>query len=256
MLGTPGNPKLKDNWDHANVRKGAIEIEQEIIRKQPDSRAIFRHAHKEQSFAMLKYRAPRGLAIIGFAGTLGLGWDAYQQSQTAWTMFNDPTLTGSVLTYMQTGMAFGSMTQATAQPGILRFSKWGVSKLAGIMFLPVTFGLEGLQFATDYHEYNLGRISQRDLYRRTASPAIIMIFTVGGGIVGGIIGIQAAGITAIPAAITGANIGAIAAIPIQFAAVYMLDWYYHEFDEHQRLDVNEAVEKCYEVENCPKEPDL
>ena len=73
------------------------------------------------------------------------------------------------------------------------------------MFLPVTLGMEGLQFATDYHEYNLGRISQRDLYRRTASPAIIMIFTVGGGIVGGIIGMQAGGIAAIPAAIAGAH---------------------------------------------------
>ncbi len=256
VLGAPRNPELLGEWNHSNVRKEAIDIEQEIIRKKPDSRTIFRHAHKEQSFAMLKYRAPRSLAIIGFAGTLGLGWDAYQQSQTAWSIINDPALTGTVLTYMQTGMDFGSMTQATAQPGILRFSKWGVSKLAGIMFLPVTLGVEGLQFATDYHEYNLGRISQRDLYRRTASPAIIMIFTVGGGIVGGIIGMQAGGIAAIPAAIAGANYGAYAAIPVYLAAVYMLDWYYREFDEHQRLAVNEAVEKCYEVENCPKEPDL
>ena len=85
VLGAPRNPELLGEWDNANVRKGAIEIEQEIIRKNPDSRTIFRHAHKEQSFAMLKYRTPRGLAIIGFAGTLGLGWDAYQQSQTAWS---------------------------------------------------------------------------------------------------------------------------------------------------------------------------
>ena len=179
-------------------------------------------------------------------------WDAYQQSLTAWSMFNDPTLKGSVLPYMQTGVLLGRMTQATTlavisntQLAILGLSKGGVSKLASRMFLPVTLGVEGLQFATAYHEYSLGRISQRDLYRRTASPAIIIIFTVGGGIVGGIIGIQAAGITAIPAAVIGANYGAIAAIPVQFTTSYILNWYYRKFDEHQRLVVNAAVEKCY-----------
>ena len=266
VLGTPGTPKLEGEWDHAKVRKEASEIEQELIRKKPDARAVFRYAHKEQSFAMLKYRAIRGLPYIGFAGTLGLGWDTYQQSLTAWSMLNDPTLKGSVLPFMQTGVSFGRMTQATTlavvssnQLGILRFSKGGVSMLTGRLFLPVTLGVEGLQFATAYHEYSLGRISQRDLYRRTASPAIIIIFTVGGGIVGGIIGIQAAGITAIPAAVIGANYGAIAAIPVQFSTSYILNWYYRKFDEHQRLVVNAAVEKCYAnsgIKHCPKEPDL
>ena len=252
VLGTPGNPKLLGDWDHDNVRNEASKIEQELIRKKPDARAVFQHAHKEQSFAMLKYRALQGLAIVGFAGTLGLGWDAYQQSLTAWSMFNDPTLKGSVLPYMQTGVLLGRMTQATTlaaisntQLAILGLSKGGVSKLASRMFLPVTLGVEGLQFATAYHEYSLGRISQRDLYRRTASPAIIIIFTVGGGIVGGIIGIQAAGITAIPAAVIGANYGAIAAIPVQFSTSYILNWYYRKFDEHQRLVVNAAVEERY-----------
>ena len=266
VLGTPGTPKLEGEWDHAKVRKEASEIEQELIRKKPDARAVFRYAHKEQSFAMLKYRAIRGLPYIGFAGTLGLGWDTYQQSLTAWSMLNDPTLKASVLPYMQTGVLFGRMTQATTlavisntQLGILGLSKGGVSKFAGRMFLPVTLGVEGFQFATAYHEYNLGRISQRDLYRRTTSPAIIMIFTAGGAIVGGIIGMQAGGVPAIPGVITGANIGAILAIPVHFAADYMLDWYYREFDEHQRLVVNAAVEKCYAnrgIKHCPKEPDI
>ena len=99
-------------------------------------------------------------------------------------MFNDPTLKGSVLPYMQTGVLLGRMTQATTlavisntQLAILGLSKGGVSKLASRMFLPVTLGVEGLQFATAYHEYSLGRISQRDLYRRTASHAMIMMYT-------------------------------------------------------------------------------
>ncbi len=263
VLGTPGNPKLKDKWDHANVRKEASKIKLELIRKKPDAQAVFRHAHKEQSFAMLKYRAPLGLAIVGFAETLGLVWDAYQQSLTAWSMFNDPTLKGSILPYMQTGVAFGKITQATTfatisntQLGILRFSKGGVSKLAGKLFLPVTLGVEGLQFAITYHQYGSGRISQRDFYRRATGPAIVAVFTVGGAIVGGIIGMQAGVVPAIPVAYTGAKIGAYVAIPVHFATSYMLDWYYRDFDEHQRLAVNEAVEKCYGDVNCPKEPDL
>ena len=266
VLGTPDNPRLLGEWNHDNVRKEAIEIEQELIRKKPDARSVFQHAHKEESFAMLKYRAPQGLAIVGFAGAMILGWDAYQQSLTAWSMFNDPILKGSVLPYMQTGVLFGRMTQATTlavisntQLGILGLSKGGVNKFAGRMFLPVTLGVEGLQFAMAYHQYGLGRISQRDFYRRTAGTAIIVVFTAGGAIVGGIIGMQAGAVPAIPVAYAGANIGAIVAIPVQFAADYMLDWYYREFDEHQRLVVNAAVEKCYAnsgIKHCPKEPDI
>ena len=257
-LGTPDNPKLLGEWNHDNVRKEAIGIEQELIRKKPDARTIFRHAHKEQSFAMLKYRAPQGLAIVGFAGTLGLGWDAYQQSLTAWSMFNDPTLKESVLPYMQTGVSFGRMTQATTlavisntQLDILGHSKGGVGKFAGRLFLPVTLGVEGLQFAIAYHQYGLGRISQRDFYRSTTGPAIVAVFTVGGAIIGGIIGMQGGGIMAIPVAYTGASIGSILAIPVYFATDYMLDWYYREFDEHQRLAVNAAVERHYGLNPGP-----
>ena len=169
---------------------------------------------------MLKYWKTRRLANIRFAR------DAYKQSLIAWAMFNNPPLKGSVLPYMQTGVSFGRMTQATTQPGILRLSNEGVSKFAGRLFLPVILGVEGLQFAIAYHQYGLGRISQRDFYRRTTGPAIIVVFTAGGAIVGGIIGMQAGGVPAIPGVITGANIGAILAIPVHFAADYMLDWYY------------------------------
>ena len=251
-LGTPDTPKLAGNWDYDYVGREASTIEQKLIRNKPEVRSVFRHAHMKQSFAMLKYRAPQGLAIVGFAGAMILGWDAYQQSLTAWSMFNDPILKGSVLPYMQTGVLFGRMTQATTlavisntQLGILGLSKGGVNKFAGRMFLPVTLGVEGLQFATAYHEYNLGRISQRDFYRRTTGPLIIAAFTVGGGIVGGIVGMQAGGITAIPGAISGANIGVIVAIPFYLIADHILKWHYQEFDEQQRLIVNAAVEKHY-----------
>ena len=239
VLGTPGTPKLEGEWDHAKVRKEASEIEQELIRKKPDARAVFRYAHKEQSFAMLKYWKTRRLANMRFAS------DAYQQSLIAKPMFNNSPLIRSIPPHMQISAALGRLTQSTTQPGILRLSKEGVSKFAGRLILPVILGVEGLQFAMAYHQYGLGRISQRDFYRRTTGPAIVAVFTVGGAIVGGIIGMQGGGITAIPVAYTGAKIGAIVAIPVHFAADYMLDWYYREFDEHQRLVVNAAVEERY-----------
>ncbi len=253
VLGTPDTPKLAGNWDYDYVGREASTIEQKLIRKKPDALAIFRHAHKEQSFAMLKYWETRRLANIRFAR------DAYQQSLIAKPMFNNSPLIRSIPPHMQTSAALGRLTQSTTQPGILRLSKEGVSKFAGRLILPVILGVEGLQFAMAYHQYGLGRISQRDFYRRTAGTAIIVVFTAGGAIVGGIIGMQAGAVPAIPVAYAGANIGAIVAIPVQFAADYMLDWYYREFDEHQRLVVNAAVEKCYAnsgIKHCPKEPDI
>ena len=253
VLGTPDTPKLAGNWDYTYVGREASTIEQKLIRKNSEGRAVFRQAHMKQSFAMLKHQATRKLANIRFAR------DAYHPSLIAWALFNNSPLIRSIPPHLQTSAALGRLTQSTTQLVILGLSKGGVSKLASRMFLPVTLGVEGLQFAIAYHQYGLGRISQREFYRRTASPAIIIIFTVGGGIVGGIIGIQAAGITVIPAAVIGANYGAIAAIPVQFTTSYILNWYYREFDEHQRLVVNAAVEKCYAnsgIKHCPKEPDI
>ncbi len=206
-LGTPDTPKLAGNWDYDYVGREASTIEQKLIRNKPEVRSVFRHAHKEQSFAMLKYWETRRPANIGFAR------NAYQQSLIAWSKFNNPPLKGNVLPYIRTGSSIHRITQSTTQPGILRLSKEGVSKFAGRLILPVILGVEGLQFAIAYHQYGLGRISQRDFYRRTTGPAIVAVFTVGGAIVGGIIGMQGGGITAIPVAYTGAKIGAILARP-------------------------------------------
>ena len=266
VLGKPNTPELV-GWDSTNVAREARRARREIIKGQPEARVVFREAGRdhwqdrkafraEHRPLRAKYRASQGLAAVGFAGALGLGWDAYQRSRVAWSMFEDPTLKGSILPYMQTGMAFGRMAQATtlgvgstAQLEIWKLSvKRGTGRVAGRAFLPITLGVEGLRLATAYHEYGLGRISQREFYRRSAGPAIMAVFTVGGATFGGIVGFQAAGVGAIPGAITGANIGAFAAIPVQFATDYMVDWYYREFDEKQRRVVNAAVETFYGLE--------
>ena len=280
VLGKPNVPEF-GGWDHTNVKRGeARRLRREIIKTNPEARAVSREARWGHRQDRLKYRAAQAaqsLAVVGLAGALGLGWDAYQQSRAAWSMFDDPTLKGSMLPYMQTGMVVGRTTQAAAlgvistaqlgiwklpatvagaqrataqaaQAGIRKLSARGVVQVAGRAFLPVTLGVEGLQLATAFHEYGLGRISQREFYQRSVGPAIMAAFTAGGATVGGVVGFQAVGVGVVPGAMTGAKIGAFAAIPIQLAADYMVNWYYREFDEQQRQVVNTAVEAFYGLE--------
>ena len=260
VLGEPSAPKLVRR-DTTNVAREARRARREIIKRHPEAKELFREARREHWRDRLEYRntqglVTRGLTVVGFAGALGLGWDAYQQSRAAWSMFDDPALKGSVLPYMQTGMAFGRMVQATtlgvsstAQLGILKLSaKRAVVQAAGRAFLPVTIGVEGLRLVTAYHEYGMGRISQREFYRRSTGPAVVATFTVGGAAIGAIIGFNAAGVGAVPGAWTGAKISVVVAIPVQLAADYMLKWYYWEFDEQQRRVVNAAVETFYGLE--------
>ena len=266
VLGRPNRPGL-DGLDSAQVAREARRARREIIGKYPKAGDYFREANRDhlrdwKAFraahrsSRLKQRATQGLRVIGFAGVLGLGWDSYQQSRAAWSMFDDPTLSGSVLPYMQTAVALGRAGQATALAGgmagpssILNLSAKGRAvRFAGRAFVPISFGVEGLQVVTAYHEYDLGRISQRELYQRTAGPAIFAGFTLGGAAIGSIVGFQAGGAGAIPGAMAGAKVGAVVAIPIQVAADHVVSWYYREFDEQQRQTVNLAVEAFYGLE--------
>ena len=269
VLGNPKSPELHSQTS-TNVAREARRVRRDIIKTYPEAKGYFQEAYRNHSqyrkafradhrLLILKHRAIQGLAFVGFAGALGLGWDAYQQSSLAWSMFDDPALKGSILPYMQTGTAFGRIAQATslgvgstAQLGILKLPATGVVRAAGRAFLPITLGVEGLRLATAYHAYGSGRISQREFYRRSAGPAIMVVFTVGGATVGGVIGLQAGGVGAIPGAMAGANIGALAAIPVQFAGDYMVNWYYRGFDEERRRVVNAAVEAHYGLESHNK----
>ena len=106
-------------------------------------------------------------------------------------------------------------------------------RYAGRWVLPIVASLEGLRAGMTAYDYASGRMSQRDLYRRSLGPAIFATFTVSGAIVGG--GIQ------------GAFIGAMVAVPAQFAGDWMLNRYYQKFDERQRRLVDAVVEKSYEL---------
>ncbi len=257
-MGRPGEPKLEGRWNRANVRGEARVIERAVTRESSDARQIFREARRGQSAAMLKYRAGQGVAILGLAGAAGLAWDAYQQAGIAWEMFNDPTLQGSLLPHMQTSVAIGRIGQATAL-GVSSAAQLTTFSLAAsrvlvpaanAALLPVTFAVEGLRLATAYHEYNLGRISQRDLYRRATPTAVFAGATTFSAIVGGIAAFPAGGVTAGAGAWAGAKIGVIIAIPFQLGADYLWGWYYRDFDARQRRLVDEAVYRYYGLDSA------
>ena len=205
---------------------------------------------------MLKFRATQGVAILGVAGAAGLAWDTYQQAGVAWEMFNDPTLQGTLLPHMQTGVAIGRIGQTTAV-GVSSVAQLTTFNLAAsrvlvpaanAALLPVTFVAEGLRLATAYYEFNLGRISQRDLYRRATPTAVSAGATTAGAIVGAIAAFPAGGVAAGAGAWAGAKIGFIIGIPFQLGADYLLGWYYREFDTEQRRRVDEAVYRHYGLE--------
>jgi hypothetical protein len=213
----------------------------------------FRTAGQVQASDMLKYRAGQGVAILGLAGAGALGWDAYQQSRGAWSRFQDPTLRGTALPYMQTGIAAGRLAEAmtlglgsATQLRLLQHARLKVlGQAAGKWFLPIAVGVEGLNAGIAYYEYSTGRINQRDFYRRSTGPAIFAVFTTGGASVGGLAGASAGGVGAVPGAAAGAGVGALVAVPVQSAADWTWNWYYWKFDEQQRRVVNVAVERFY-----------
>jgi hypothetical protein len=216
----------------------------------------FADARRGHTVDMLRYRAGQGVAMFGFIGAAGLGWDAYNESREAWAMFHDSSLTATPLPIMQSGIAAGRWGQSASlglgSAAHLGLLGKGVSKAfgqaAGKWFLPIAIGVEGAKAGTAYYEYSTGRISQRDLYRRTSGPAIFAVFTTGGAIIGGVTGAPAGGVGAGPGALVGAGIGALVAVPGQFAADWTWNWYYKEFDETQRKALDAVVEKTYAAE--------
>lgn len=171
-------------------------------------------------------------------------------------MLDDPTLQGSLLPHLQTGVAIGRIGQTTtlgvssaAQLETFRLpASAGLVRIAGAVLLPVTFGVEGMRLTTAYYEYNLGRISQRDLYRRATGSTIAGAMIASGAVLGGLVGLPAGGVGALPGAAAGAKIAVFIAIPVQLAADFLWGSYYQNFDSRQRRLVNEAVDRFYGLE--------
>ena len=104
--------------------------------------------------------------------------------------------------------------------------------------------------ATAYYEYDLGRLSRRDFYRRATTVAVVPMFSAGGAIVGGTVGLYAGGVSALPGAAAGAKLAVIVAIPVQYAADYLWEWYYRDFDTRQLQLVNATVDEFYGLDSA------
>lgn len=245
--GKPLPPKLTHSWSRADVSSEALDIERRLIRKDTHLQGIFRQARRAQSIAMFTYRAAPGVAILGVAG---LGWDAYQQFSVGRQMLKDPALDGDPLPNLQAGIALGRAGQlttlgASSYATFMRLPTTGWVRAAGTTFLPLSFGVEGMLLAKAYYEYHLGRVSRRDFYRRATAVAIVPTFSASGAIVGGAVGLYAVGVGALPGAAAGAKFGFIVAIPFQYAADYLWEWYYRDFDTRQLQLVNATIEEFY-----------
>lgn len=124
---------------------------------------------------------------------------------------------------------------ATQQARLVRFGKVGVRWI-----LPLSVGVAGVTMVTAYHQYATGLTSPREFYRSSAGPTIFVVFTSTGAIAGAFL----LGVGAVP----GAALGAMAALPVEVAADWMIGRYYREFDHRQRRIIDAAVEKFYGVD--------
>ena len=124
---------------------------------------------------------------------------------------------------------------ATQQARLVRFGKVGVRWL-----LPLSVGVAGVTMVTAYHQYATGLMSSREFYRSSTGPTIFVVFTSTGAIAGAFL----LGVGAVP----GAALGAMAALPVEVAADWMIGHYYREFDLRQRRIVDAAIEEFYGVD--------
>lgn len=255
-LGKPNTPRLVSS-DHTNVSEEALKIERELVKKNSKFASIFRSAGKTQAWETLKCRAAKGLTTFGLVGAVGIGMDAYEQTREACSIFQNPTLHGTALPYMQLGIAAGKWAECTSL-GLSSAAELGLLGNAGIKtfghtlgkrFLPIAIVVEGLSAGTAYCEYSAGRISQLEFYRRSRGSAIFGACVTGGAVVGGIVGgattLEAGGVGAIPGAKAGAEIGALVSMPANWIDGWYRDWKYREFNAKQAQVVDIAVDRLY-----------
>ena len=113
--------------------------------------------------------------------------------------------------------------------------------LAGARWLPpLAVGVGGVAIVTAYYQFASGLTSPREFYRGSAGPTILVAFTATGALVGSF----AFGV----GAVAGGSIGAMAALPVEIAADWVIDRHYRDFDTRQRRLVDAAVEEFYGVD--------
>ena len=132
-------------------------------------------------------------------------------------------------------LALGSVSTRALVPELAHRARLqGVGRAIGRWFVPVGVGIASATVIVTHYQASSGLISTREFYRRSAGPAIMVVLTTAGAILGG--------------PVFGAPLGALAAVPAGAAADWAIDRYYRDFDLGQRRLVDAAVEEVYGVD--------
>jgi len=278
VQGTPGDPAQTGNLDSSNIRREARITEDRLTSRHPDLAKYFQDAETKNRAATIRYRASIigeeggimkgvriGGGVLGLAGSVLIGIDAYNESVNTWEMFYDPAYNGSIIPYMNGVLSgskwaeagtFGLGSMAIIGSGAESLGWLGeaggfrlFAQFAGKWFLPVAVGTEVLSFGKDYYQFRMGRLSPLEWSHRKTEAEILWGFALTGGAVGAAVGAPEGGVGAIPGAIIGGGIGMITGGAIQGAIqIYAkIHWYFvgKEFSEEQQRAVNEALDRRY-----------
>ncbi len=256
VRGRPGWPMV-ESIDKAGVRLEAWRAMNELERS-PVAVSALRLGRAKFRADLATVPPSAGLQGLGataaFGGAALMGWQAYQESLEARDAFGEVG-SGDMTLGMataRTGLAAmrwasaGMLGLAPAQlvqglPSGLR----AAGRVAGKYFLPVAAGVELFDAGIALHEYSEGMMTWGEFCRRAAGPTVFAgSVTVGAG-VGALVGALAGGAGAAPGAYLGGNVGALAAIPLQYAVDWYWSDYFEELDSRGYAAMATALAKHY-----------
>ena len=208
VLGTPRATTLLGALNTDNVAREARFLERRLVRRNPELRAAFRTAGLEHAMAHQAYRAANWVpAPDATRGPLRLGSEAMGPSRLGATR-----LAGS------------------RASGLARFTSRRV--------VPIGIGFAGASLMAAVSKFANAPISSREFLGTSAGPALVMVFSGAGALIGGL---GSSGIGAVP----GAAVGAMLALPFQLVLDWVSDRYYRNFNLAHQNAVDHALKVRY-----------
>ena len=208
VLGTPRAPGQAGGVNVDNVAKAARLIERDLVRRNPELRAVFRKAGFRHRMDRLVHHGTRRMPGSRLASA------------------RPPALKGTPPAAIRFAVA------SSGRSGLQRL--WQVGNR---WLLPVGLGVAGVTVAITYYQFATGAISYREFLDNSSGSVILVVLTGAGAAIGGAL----FGFGAIP----GAMIGATLALPIQLGLEWFNDQRYSDFRQAQREAVDNAVQELY-----------
>ena len=208
VLGTPRAPTLSAGMDVGNVTREARQLERQLVRRNPQLRLAFAKAGLQHRVDRLRYRTAKWAP----AGSFTRGSNALVPRAT-------------VLLRLDAAGRAGSRASQ-------------VGRVASRWVLPIGVGLAGGSLTVAISKFANASISSREFLRASADPALLVVFTGAGALIGGL---ASSGIGAIP----GAKAGAMIALPFQLVLDWGIDRYHQSFNRAQQYAVDQAIKVMY-----------